>query len=320
MVSNIKVWLATFLLLVLSSCTTIDYTLGSNAPPEELETDIWIDSFTQVGSYENIDIIWVIDRSCSMNDNDEELLAGIESMMNLLSSDVNWRLKMITAGDRSVPQSNSFPLTQGATYNDALAMLNSLPGDGGEAGFAALYDYVTYDSYAQTWLRPNAAMLVVFVSDEEEQSNMLVSNFISWYANLRNSVYMSSIVNVDPIDSVCAYAPNVLNVGYRYIEATDYFKGNVLDICSSDWSSGVAEATSRIEPYEHYVLTHIPYEDTIVVFQNGSPFNAWYYEPLDNTVYFDEVPAEGVLMEIGYSIESYVDSGPNSLDFIVPNK
>lgn len=255
-----------------------------------------------------------------MNNNDVELLLGIESMMNLLSSDVNWRLKMITAGDQGIPQSNSFPLTQGATYNDALSMLNTLPADGGEASFGALYDYITYDSYAQTWLRRDAAMLVVFVSDEEEQSSMLINEFTSWYKSLRDSVYVSSIVNIDPTVSVCSAAPSGMNIGYRYIEVTDYFKGNIIDICSSDWSSGVAEATSRIDPYEFYTLSHFPYEDTIVVFQNGSPFNAWHYAPLDNTIYFDEAPAEGVLMEIGYSIREYTESPTESTNLINPNK
>ncbi len=301
------------LFLALVSCTTnIDYTFDISDEPGELETDIWVDSFTQVGSYENIDILWVIDRSCSMNDNDPELLSGVESMMNLLSSDINWRLKIITAGDRAVVQSDSFPLTRGATYSDALDMLNTLPNDGGEEGFAALYDYVMHDPYAQTWLRHNAALLVVFVSDEEEQSKMLVSDFTSWYRDLRASVYISSIVNVDGAESACAYPPASSNVGYKYIEATDYFNGNVIDICSTDWSSGVAEATSRVEPYESYVLTHIPYEDTIVVFQDGIPYIEWYYSALDNTVYFNETPAEGHLMEIGYSIEEYLLSDPES--------
>lgn len=303
--------IAIFFLALISCTTNMDYTLGTSSFPEELETDIWIDSFTQVGSFESIDILWVIDRSCSMNNNDTELLLGIESMMNLLSPDVNWRLKMITAGNWGVPQSNSFPLTQGATYHDALSMLNTLPDDGGEAGFEALYNYITYDSYAQTWLRRDAAILVVFVSDEEEQSSMSVNEFTSWYESLRSSAYASSIVNVDAAKSMCASTPSSMNIGYRYIEATDYFKGNVIDICSSDWSSGVAEATSRIEPYEHYTLSHLPYEDTVVVFQNGLPLNTWYYEPLDNTVYFDEPPAEGALIEIGYSVKEYEasDSG-----------
>lgn len=320
MASNKLFFIALILCSLLSCTTSIDYTLGSSSHPEELEIDIWVDSFTQVGSYENIDIIWVIDRSCSMNNNDVELLLGIESMMNLLSSDVNWRLKMITAGDWGIPQSNSFPLTHGATYNDALSMLNTLPDDGGETGFNALYNYINYDSYALTWLRRDAAMLVVFVSDEEEQGSMPIGEFTSWYEDQRESVYLSSIVNVDGLVSVCSATPSGMNVGYRYIEATDYFKGNVIDICSSDWSSGVAEATSRIDPYEFYTLSHIPHEDTIILFQNEAPFSAWYYDPLGNTIYFDETPAEGVLMEIGYAIKEYSDLSTDVSLLVDPNK
>jgi len=310
-VSILLLGLFAFFVLVATSCSTnIDYTVTApQEPPPEI--DIWVDSFVQVGAYESIDIIWVIDGSGSMNDNDTELLSGIEAMMNNLPTDINWRLKMITAGDSTyVTQSTTFPLTQGDTYKDALNMYSQLPNDGGESGFAALQDYVLNDTYAQTWLRREAAMLVVFVSDEEEQSAMMVSDFNTWYLALRNSVYMASIVNVDPVDSICSHPPYGSNIGYRYMESTTYFNGNVIDICSSDWSSGVEEATSKIEPYESYKLTHSPQEDTIVVFQDGLPLHGWYYDITDNTVYFDVIPAEGAWVEIGYSIEEYAVEKP----------
>lgn len=295
-------------LMMSVSCTTnLDYTIGTPAPPPPPEVDIWVDSFIQVGAYESIDILWVIDGSCSMNDNDAELLLGIEAMMNNLPVDVSWRLKMITAGAYgSYLQSTTFPLTYGSTYSDALSMYNQLPNDGGEAGFGAVQDYVLNDPYAQTWLRNDAALLVVFVSDEEEQTMITVNEFLSWYQSRRNSVYIASVVNVDQSISVCAGTPSSSNIGFRYIEATNYFNGNVIDICSPDWSSGVEEATSKIEPYEYYGLRHLPQEDTLVVFENGIPFYDWHYNSLDNTVYFNTTPAEGVLMEIGYSIEEYI--------------
>ena len=311
LVSVVLLGLFAFFVLVATSCSTnIDYTVSvPQEPPPEV--DIWIDSFVQVGAYESIDIIWVIDGSGSMSDNDTELLLGIEAMMNNLPLDINWRLKMITAGDSVyITQSTAFPLTQGSTYKDALNMYSQLPNDGGESGFSALQNYVLNDSYAQTWLRREAALLVVFVSDEEEQSSMMVSDFNTWFSALRNSVYVASIVNVDPVDSVCTYAPYGANIGYRYMESTTYFNGNIIDICSADWSSGVAEATSKIEPYESYKLTHSPQEDTLVVFEDGLPFHGWYYDAPENTVHFDIIPGEGMWMEIGYSIEEYIVDKP----------
>ena len=42
---------------------------------------IWIDSFTQHMSIDGIDILWVVDRSGSMNRYNAELLAGVEAML-----------------------------------------------------------------------------------------------------------------------------------------------------------------------------------------------------------------------------------------------
>jgi len=319
LVSALLLGAFTFFVLVATACTTnIDYAVV--IPPDPApEVDIWVDSFIQIGAYESIDIIWVIDGSGSMNDNTAEVLLGIEVMMNNLPPDISWRLKMITAGNSVyITQATTFPLTQGDTYKDALNMYSQLPNDGGEAGFAAIQNYIMYDSYAQTWLRLEAALLIVFVSDEEEQSALFVSDFNLWYSNLRNSVYIASIVNLDPIDSICSYPPYGSNIGYRYIEATNYFKGNIIDICSSDWSSGVAEATSKIDPYDNYKLTHTPKEDTIVVFENGTPIPGWYYISFDNTVYFDTPPDEGVLVEIGYSVEEYIVENIKDTGIILP--
>ena len=272
----------------------------------EPDTEIWIDSFTQVGAFDEIDILWVIDKSCSMYQHDASLLDGVEAMMNNLPTDVNWRLKMITAGGNPyITQPNTFPLTRGDDIADALAMLDALPADGRERGFDAVVEYNTNDSYAQTWMRFDASLLVVFVSDEEEQSTMTVNAFNTWYQGIRNSVYMASIVNVNPDDSVCAYKPYGNQIGAKYMDATNYFAGNIIDICDEDWGAGVEEATNEIEPYEEYMLTHTPYEGTIVVFADGLVYTDWHFDASDNTVYFDIIPEEGVLIEIGYDVKEY---------------
>jgi len=316
-------------LLTATSCTDTDYALVIGTTETETiieyvevepDTEIWIDSFTQVGAFEEIDILWVIDKSCSMMQHDAALIDGVEAMMNSLPTDVNWRLKMITAGGSShIIQPTTFPLTRGDTPTDALDMLNALPADGYEKGFDAVKNYIMTDTYAQTWMRHDASLLVVFVSDEEEQAAMTVNDFIMWYENIRNGVYMASIVNVETADSICTHKPYSNMIGARYIEATDYFSGNVIDICEDDWATAVEEATNQIEPYEDYMLTHKPYEGTIVVFEDGIPFNHWYYNKLDNKVYFDIIPFEGSLIEIGYDVKEYNYITNHTVDLGVNN-
>ena len=274
----------------------------------EPEADIWIDSFTQVEAYEAIDIVWVIDGSCSMIAHQTRLLSGIEHMMNNLPPDVNWRLKMITAGDGSrISQPTTFPLTRGDDIDDALQMYNQLPHDGQEKGFDAINNYITKDTYAQTWMRSDAALLVVFVSDEREQSTMTTTDFITWYNWVRPTTYLSFIGNVETEDSVCPYTTNFSTIGRKYMDAVNHYSGTIIDICEIDWSAGVDDATQNIEPFEEWELTHVPYVDTLVVFEDNAPMNPahWNYDTAANMVEFTVTPPENSLIEIGYAIKYY---------------
>ena len=307
------------LFLMLSGCVNgIDYVVhgGGVGETEEIikyivndpNADIWIESFTQVDAYEEIDILWVLDGSCSMVAHQSNVLDGVKQMMGNLPVDINWRLKMITAGNgKYVTQSTTFPLTRGDTIGDAVTMYNQLPFDGGEEGFDAVQDYIFNDAYGATWLRADAALLVVFVSDEEEQSLMSVASFTSWASAIRPSTYLSFIGHVRDEDSVCDYGVGSQNTGLRYMEAVNHFGGTIVDICETDWSAGVTDATQNITPIEEWELYHTPYANTIVVFEDGRRMQKteWNYNSVANIIEFLQPPAEGSLIEIGYAIEFY---------------
>jgi len=309
-----------FLILATTGCDNgIDYVVHGAGETEteyvivEPDAEIWIDSFVQTASYDEVDILWVIDGSCSMLQHRGNLLAGIELMMNNLPTDVNWRLKMITTGDgRAVKQPQTFPLTRGDDIYDALAMYNDLPPDGMEKGFDAVKNYITLDSYASTWMRPSAALLTVFVSDEEDQSTQTAPDFIAWYQTLRPNVFSSFIGNVKTADSICTRPPGPMDVGLKYMDVVTYFLGTIIDICETDWSAGVQDATQKIDPVEELELTHEPYKSTIVVFENGAPMDhaKWTYIEADNIIEFDPIPDEGVLVEIGYAVKYYTMPSP----------
>ena len=159
------------------------------------------------------------------------------------------------------------------------------------------------NDYSLTWMRHDAALLVVFVSDEQEQSNVYfsqVNQFVSWITTYRNNVYLASIVNMHPDDSICNY--NTTYHGTRYIDATNYFGGQLIDICSEDWTAGVSAASNQIEPHEYWDLTHTPlHTDYIFVFVNGVLFHDWHYDANENRIYFDTIPAGNSLVEISYN-------------------
>jgi len=276
-------------------------------PGETDYGEIWVDHFIQPMSVDGVDILWIIDTSGSMYRYEPDLLLGIEAMMNALPES-GWRLAMMSNDPTRAATEAQFPLVPGDDIDDAIAMYNAMGKGGFEEGFDAAYEYIENNSYAQTWLRSDAALLVVFVSDEEEQSNdymIDVDDFTSWYGGLRyGSSYVASVVNVAQEDSVCASTPSPINIGDRYMEATDHFGGVIVDICSEDWSPGVTDASNSLEPHEYWELTHIPsHEETIRVFHDGALNWDWYYEPSTNTVEFTVLPGGNVLVEIAYHYE-----------------
>ena len=222
--------------------------------------------------------------------------------------DAGWRLAMTSnSPDKAVTEAQ-FPLVPGDDIDDATDMYNAMLVGHSEEGFDATYEYIVNNSYAPTWMRSDAALLVVLVSDEEDQSNnyfSIVSDFTSWYGSLRGgSVFLASIINLDSAESVCPTSPNSIDVGDRYMEATTHFAGTIVDICSDDWSAGVAEASNQVEPYEEWPLSYIPHPDTIRVFIDAQLNADWTYDSTSNSVLFTVIPPAGSHVEIGYIIDT----------------
>lgn len=262
---------------------------------------IWVDSFEQPKLSNGVDIIWVIDSSGSMQDDQARIIQGIVDMMGNLPQ-LNWRLMIISMTPHNQISVSSFPLLPGDDTTDALAMFNSNVNGSGENGFESLYNFIELNSFAHQWLRPDAALLAVFVSDEDDNSVVafpMVSLYSDWLRTLRSQVSIASIINLWPEDSLCNLRTN--DVGQRYIELTNMFNGNIIDICSEDWSQGVAEATSQLQLNEWWELTMIPsVESSITVFVDGVVWTDWEYNQSDNKVYFLTVPPEESLVEIAY--------------------
>jgi hypothetical protein len=288
------------------SDTQIEYVyVQDNYIPGEVDSGIaepiWVDSFSQPKLSNGVDIIWVIDGSGSMQDDYDKILIGIDDMMNNLPN-VSWRLMIISMSPFHSSILNSFPLLPGDTTLDALIMFSDNVIGTHEKGFESVYSYIIDNPDSQNWMRDDASLLVVFVSDEEEQSNTmfpLVDMYSMWLDSYREHVYVSSIINVNVEDSLCNYFGH--NVGERYMDLTNLYAGQIVDICSEDWSQGVADAANQLQLTEWYDLTMTPtVQASITVFVDGILWQDWEYNVQENRVYFLTVPPEESLVEIAY--------------------
>lgn len=297
-------------------------TSDTESPQETGETGsafeycLWTDSFRQQGETTGTDIIWVIDKSGSMSDDETRVLAGIEAMMNALPA-TGWRLNMITTDVAGVLQDQLFPLVPGDTAYNAQEMYRSISGTSGtEAGLEALMNYVNNNPYAQTWMRDDALFLAVFVSDEEDQSfygysdNDAIARFETEFNAFRQYKYVASIVHFPPDTSLCNTVD--INTGDRYLTVAQDYGGVPIDICSEEWSAGVQDASEQVMPYDSWPLKYQPLIDSLRVFEDGSPVPAydpntnigdWQYDQGTNKVQFLVVPPANIFVEIIYDID-----------------
>lgn len=263
--------------------------------------DIWVDNFTQPGNFEGVDILWVIDPSGSMVNDRPRVVAGIGDMLLLLPL-TDWRLAIISTDPVKAALTHEFPLIPGDDAQDAEDQMNITVSGMHEKGFDAAKSYIN-NSYSQTWMRDGAALLIVFVSDEEEQSTANFpssSDFVNWISSQRDYIFISSIVQLEQGVTVCP-GTAVIFQGDRYMDAADAFSGQKIDICSEDWSQGVADAGNQVQQYDYWELTHIPiYDDRIYVFIDGVPNYNWHYDATENRVYFNTMPEDKSLVEIAY--------------------
>ena len=300
----------TFLLLLAAVLSSVSGCTSDNLLTHQVQVetypDLWVDSFVQPSQTDGYDILWVIDRSGSMNNHDVQLLLGIEEMLSSLPLDTGWRLGIISTDPDEALSNSTFPLVPGDDIIDATNALNTIDAAGTwggpplEQGFEAVYTYMDLGAYSTSWMRPSAALLVVFVSDEDEQSwDWTPQDFHNWISAKRSRVLISSIVGLDK--SSCAD-----QVGEKYLEVTQSFSGVEIDICDEDWTPGVEEASKPFEPIEEIELSFFPVIETITVFSDGMQIDSseWIYEEQINTVFFLVTPADGALIEVTYGIAS----------------
>ena len=269
--------------------------------PEEYP--VWSQSYVQPSFGYGVDILWVVDPSVSMNGNWAQVVLGVEQMMLALPTNIAWRLEIISADAYRARRLESFPILPGDSILVAQQHLQNNVVGYTEEGFDAVKEYLSYNADAHQWLRPNVSLLIVFVSDENDYSTQSVAQFTSWITYQRPQVFVASIVNVDPIISLCPhdFNPN-LDIGLKYIAASNYFNGDVIDICTPDWSTGVAQALQQVHLIDEIQLDYTPVDiDHIEVLVDNVIWTDWSWDEPNNKIVFTTIPPEGSIISVSYN-------------------
>lgn len=253
-----------------------------------------------------VDVLFVVDNSCSMAEEQGLLAAnfpamlewflgsGLDHHVGVVSTDLNDPLH---AGRlREVDDLRWIEATtEGAEATFARMVEMGTSGSADEQGRAATYTALELqrDDANAGFVRADAGVHVTVVSDENDASGdspVSREEFVDWLQGLRWSrrlVSFSSIVG--PISG----CPSIGDPGSEYMQVTAEVGGVTWPICSADWTGALDElGFLAVGLSREFHLSRLPVEATIEVLVesdgNTVPFapEAWSWSRERNSVTF----------------------------------
>lgn len=256
-----------------------------------------------------VDIIFLIDNSCSMEkDNEATLIAGLPSFFSKLRELSDWQLIQVTKGTGC---GNGGVIDASTPNVETLFAANAFGSNVSELISEALLEHATL-ALSETGpggcnygaLRDGALLHVIVASDEPERSGTSWQthvNTIESYVSDPKALRISGIVD---LYGKCGLGDPVGPGGYE--EAANATGGMLLDICTPNWGDDLPDlAEQPIDGARSYTLSEPAVRATIEVTVNGVPTTGFTYGDVTQTITVTDPPiGEGDVVEVTYAVQA----------------
>lgn len=305
------------------------------------------DRFVQLETPE-VDILFVIDNSCSMTEEQASLTANFRSFIQFAETQaLDYQIAVIStdmstcpwpvAPDRPsrLPQGRcgyfadgspferdpSWRLIRPGTEPDPetafeVVATQGTNGSGIELGLEAAYRAMTaplITGWNAGFLRPSASLALIFVSDEDDQSNNSVDFYVNFFLAIkgfRNTNLLSASAIVGDRDDQCG---EVSDPGLRYLDVAVRTGGVIERICTPDWARSLQNLGQTVFGFKRqFFLNNQPAAGSVEVSIDGVTVPAqrdgraiWTYDPGSNSIEFSALstPEPGSEIVVTYQAE-----------------
>ena len=271
------------------------------------------ESFRQTDRKEGIDILWVVDDSATMYEEQELLVGSAESFIGFVANaNVDFRLAVVSTDyedDAGRLQGEVLTPESSGMVDAFIGQIESeRAGSRNERGFDAAI--LGADPGANPeFARATADLEVVIFSDEDDHSSVDANAFVDTLKSYRQNAQgkVHAVVGDPPAGCVSALA--AADVGTRYLQVQAATEGRRESICTTDYGSMLARvALDVIGLQTSFVLQKVPEVPTIELLVDGLMVHqrerdGWSYNPGDNSIQFDgfAVPLPGSNIVVTYS-------------------
>jgi len=272
--------------------------------------------FTQDSSRDgDVDILWVIDDSGSMADNQDALAKNFNNFISqFLDKKIDFKMAITTTDGTSRRNGkmvgNSSKLTRVQANANKDEFIKNFTrwvkvgtyGSGIEQGLKCASSFL--DRYSTSFLREDAYLAIVFLSDEEDQSEKKVSEYLARFQATKKNKGMVKAYSI--VTTKMPIMAEWETIGNRYMEVSKATSGSSSEI-TEDFSSTLKDiGGSIVNLINRFALAEIPFDNAISVFVNNTQVtNGWTFDSTAHTLKFnsDAIPAEGSKIEVRYKVK-----------------
>ncbi len=254
-----------------------------------------------------VDILFAVDQSCSMDSLSANLASNFSTFIASLGEVTNnWQIGVITQ-ENGCRNDTIFTSTT-TNLNDRFS---SAVGQGGHHGTTEQLFVLTQSALAKTlpgqcnsgFLREDALLHVVLVSDEYEQSSVSSGTFVTSVWSYRPSprdVRISGIIC--PSGGCPTGGSEGTNAGYA--QAVAQGGGEQLNINTNNWgASAQLLAETSVDAVGRFELSGTPDVGSLTVRVNGVVIESgWHFSVTTNEVVFDDYPPTGAEIDVTYGL------------------
>lgn len=165
------------------------------------------------------------------------------------------------------------------------------------------------------FLRNDADLVIIFLSDEEDQSPESVAFYEGAFAALKPDAADTVVINaiVGTQQPRCTGPGGSGEYGARYIQIAQGSGGFVDSICGVSWGASLGSVgLSGVGLTRRFTLHSFPVPNTIAIEAGGAQVPSttpgglarWVYEANDNAVVFQtgSVPQSGATISVSYTV------------------
>jgi hypothetical protein len=280
--------------------------------PKVVLPNLKTENFIQKAEASKLDILWVVDNSGSMANEQADLINNFDIFIqDFITSNSDFKMAITTTDPRDAYKGLMVPgcveklNSQAAQTNQAQFMLDfkelvnvGTKGSGNEQGLIAVNSF--HQRYP-TYFRPDAYLAIVYISDEQDSSPGSPDDYLAFLLGLKSSPGLVKAYSI--VDKFLKNTGSGVTTGFdRYGFISSSTNGVIADITSNFAGTLATMSSDLILLLDSIPLAGNPKMGTLKVYVNDIAVTGFTYDNLTRSIRFSQgsVPVAGAMIKVVY--------------------